>query len=346
MNNNKALHYYAFCTAVATLLLIFAGGLVTSTQSGLSVPDWPLSYGQVMPPMVGGIFYEHGHRMVATAVGFLTTILAFWLWRKEERKWLRVLGFVALTSVITQGVLGGLTVLFLLPTPISMSHATLAQTFFAIVASITLFTSPWWKSDIPRLPQSDKGISFFNLAALTTGAVYIQLVLGALMRHTQSGLAVPDFPFAYSQLFPSVTPLALEKYNDYLMQNDIRIFGDGPITAAQILIHMTHRLWACVAAGMIAWTTVRILRTPNPHRRIITFGMILPALLIVQITLGAFTVVTQKSVAITTAHVATGAILLVTCVLFTLHVWKLYGRRGNGTRGASVYRSASRTTAR
>src|SRR5216117_3362962 len=108
---------YRFCAALAgcTLFLIFVGGLVTSTESGLSVPDWPLSYGRLMPPMVGGIFYEHGHRMVATSVGILTVILAVGLYRREKRAWVRRLGYGALAAVVLQGVLGGLTVLFLLP---------------------------------------------------------------------------------------------------------------------------------------------------------------------------------------------------------------------------------------
>src|SRR5687767_5859274 len=127
---SRALHRYAIVTAVATLLLIVAGGLVTSTESGLSVPDWPLSYGRLMPPMVGGVFYEHGHRMVATAVGLLTVVLAVWLARREPRPWVRRLGWLALAAVVAQGLLGGLTVIYLLPTAISVAHACLAQAFF------------------------------------------------------------------------------------------------------------------------------------------------------------------------------------------------------------------------
>src|SRR6476646_10088864 len=117
---SRALHRYAVLTAAATLFLIVAGGLVTSTESGLSVPDWPLSYGMLMPPMVGGVFYEHGHRMAATTVGFLTLVLAVWTARAEPRPSVRRLAWGALAAVITQGVLGGLTVLYLLPTPVSV----------------------------------------------------------------------------------------------------------------------------------------------------------------------------------------------------------------------------------
>jgi heme A synthase len=124
------LHRFAVLTAGSTFLLIVAGGLVTSTGSGLAVPDWPLSYGTLFPPMVGGILYEHTHRVVAAFVGLLTAVLAAWLWKCEPRRWVRNLGFVSLAAVVLQGILGGLTVLYRLPTPISVIHACLAQTFF------------------------------------------------------------------------------------------------------------------------------------------------------------------------------------------------------------------------
>ena len=127
------LHAYAVFTAFCTFLLIIAGALVTGNDAGLSVPDWPLSYGKLMPPMVGGIFYEHGHRMVAATVGLLTVVLAFWLWRAEPRRWVRRLGWVALATVVAQGVLGGITVLFYLPVAVSVAHACLAQIFFCLV---------------------------------------------------------------------------------------------------------------------------------------------------------------------------------------------------------------------
>jgi heme a synthase len=335
LKKGKKLHQFAVLTAVATFFLIIAGGLVTSTQSGLSVPDWPLSYGQLMPPMVGGILYEHGHRMVATFVGFLTTILAILLWRNEERKWIRNLGFISLCAVITQGVLGGLTVLFLLPTPISVSHATLAQTFFAMVASIALFTSEWWESNQPLLKDDSKHPHLVTLALLTTGAIYIQLILGALMRHTHSGLAVPDFPLAYGQILPSLSPDALSRYNEQLTRDDYRIFSDDPITASQVLIHMVHRIWAGVVAIMVIWTSFRLTKLASASKRLSRFAYALIGLLCIQVSLGAFTVLSRKSVEITTAHVATGALLLVTSVLLSLSAIKLYGVRFQRVRVAA-----------
>ena len=122
------LHLFAVVVALSTAVLIFAGGLVTSTGSGLSVPDWPNTYGWFMftfpvEKWVGGIFYEHSHRLIASTVGFLILILSLWLWRAERRRWVRTLGLVALGSVILQGILGGITVLWYLPEPISIAHA-------------------------------------------------------------------------------------------------------------------------------------------------------------------------------------------------------------------------------
>lgn len=329
MGYNKSLHRFALFTAFSTFCLIIAGGLVTSTQSGLAVPDWPLSYGQVMPPMVGGIFYEHTHRLIATFVGMLTIVLAVWLWRKDDRRWMKILGIVALGAVIVQGLLGGLTVIFLLPTAISVSHATLAQTFFSIVVAIALFTSRWWH-DGERHPSPDTRHSpLLTLSALTTLAVYIQLILGALMRHTHSGLAVADFPLAFGQIFPSLSQEALEAYNRQLILDDIRLAADGPVTSAQIVIHMLHRFWAVVVAVLIVWTALRLkgLSHVPATRSENRLSYLLIGVLVIQVALGAFTVLTLKSVEITTAHVATGALLLALCVVVTLRVAKIAGYR-------------------
>src|SRR5215468_4363002 len=173
-------HRFAVLLVLATLCLIFVGGLVTSTGSGLAVPDWPLSYGMLMPPMVGGVFYEHGHRMAATAVGFLTLVLAFWTQRVEERRSVRRLAWVALLLVVVQGVLGGLTVKFLLPTPVSVTHAAVAQTFFCLTIALAYVLSREWALAVPR--ADPEGVR--PAALLATGVVFGQLLLGAVMRHT------------------------------------------------------------------------------------------------------------------------------------------------------------------
>jgi cytochrome c oxidase assembly protein subunit 15 len=180
------LHRWSILLAFSTLLLVVAGGLVTSRDAGLSVPDWPLSYGKLMPPMEGGILYEHGHRMVATTVGLLTIVSVIWLFRRERRRWLRWLGVIALIAVIAQGVLGGLTVLFLLPWWISTAHACLAQLFFSTTVAMALFTSDWWlrgastEDEDPKFPIRDWSL-------LAPVCVLIQLALGAAARHKAIG---------------------------------------------------------------------------------------------------------------------------------------------------------------
>ena len=172
----------AFCT----LFLVVAGGLVTSNDAGLSVPDWPLSYGKLMPPMEGDIFYEHGHRMVATTVGLLTIGLAIWLWRAEPRRWMRSLGWIALGAVIAQGVLGGMTVIFMLPKPVSIGHACLAQLFFSTTVAIALFTSESWRRGAQMVDDAAlRRLHWLALAAPV--CVFAQLALGAAARHQGAG---------------------------------------------------------------------------------------------------------------------------------------------------------------
>jgi cytochrome c oxidase assembly protein subunit 15 len=166
---NRSLHLFAVVTAAATFLLIFVGGLVTSTGSGLSVPDWPTTYGQNMftypiDQWVGGIKYEHGHRLFASLVGFLTVILTVWVMLKEERKWVRWLTYFSLAAVIIQGILGGLTVLFLLPTAISVSHGMLAQSFFCVISTIALVTSRWWREGTESIPSESHRCSSISLS--------------------------------------------------------------------------------------------------------------------------------------------------------------------------------------
>jgi heme a synthase len=319
---NRSLHRFAVFTACCTFLLVIAGGLVTSTGSGLSVPDWPLSYGKLMPPMIGGIFYEHTHRMIAASVGILTIILAVWLAKKEKRKWVRVLGWIALGAVIVQGLLGGLTVLLMLPATVSVAHATLAQTFFSIMASIALITSRWWNdAEITR----HRNVSLQNLTIFLIGTVFIQLIFGAIMRHTDSGLAIPDVPLAYGQIFPSLSSEAMAKYNQQLIDLNVRLAADGPITADQIVIQMLHRLWALVVFAFVVTVSVKLLRDKFLPKRIRRFAILLIFLVIIQIGLGALTIISRKAVDVTTAHVVTGALLLVSCVLLMFHLLRING---------------------
>ena len=285
-------HRLAVLTLLATLALIFIGGLVTSTGSGLSVPDWPLSYGMLMPPMVGGVFYEHGHRMAASAVGFLTLVLAAWTSRREPRRGVRRLAWAALAAVVVQGLLGGATVIFLLPTPISVTHACLAQTFFCLVIALAYSTSPEWRD---ASPVADR-VGLRGAAAFGTAVVFVQLLIGALMRHTGAGLAIPDFPLAFGRLWP-------------------------PLSDAGVVVHFVHRLGAVCVLGAILHLAARARRSADPRfGRPATLAL---ALTLVQIALGATAVLTQKSVVPTTAHVATGAAVLGVCFFLTLRAFHL-----------------------
>lgn len=183
----KGLHRFIVFTAVCTVGLLVAGALVTSNDAGLAVPDWPLSYGSLLPPWIGGIRWEHGHRMVAAFIGLLIIVLAIWTWRRESRRWVRWLAIAALGLVILQGVLGGLTVLLDLPPAVSAAHATLAQLFFCTVASLALFTGRWWQSQLPQLEETESP-SVRLLGVATSALVLLQLVFGAAFRHNGLGI--------------------------------------------------------------------------------------------------------------------------------------------------------------
>jgi len=188
-------------TALSTLFLIFAGAMVTSTSSGLAVPDWPLAYGKLFPPMVGGILFEHGHRLIAATVGFLVLVQAFLLQFFEPKPVVRNLGWLALAAVVVQGVLGGMTVIFQLPLAVSVGHASLAQLFFCLCVAIAFLTSRF--SDSLRIEPGLTGLG--PLSKLLVAALFAQIVIGALMRHKGAGLAIPDFPLSLGRVLPEVT---------------------------------------------------------------------------------------------------------------------------------------------
>jgi len=296
-------HRFALVTFAATLALIFIGGLVTSTGSGLSVPDWPLSYGMLMPPMVGGVFYEHGHRMAASAVGALTLVLTFWTWRFEPRRGVRRLAWGALAAVVAQGILGGLTVIYLLPTPISVTHACLAQTFFCLVIALAYSTSREWLTAMPVLDRA--GVR--PAAGFASAAVFLQLFLGAVMRHTGAGLAIPDFPL--------------------LMGRGLPAFAEPGVP-----VHFTHRFFALAVAAAVLNLSLRAWRSGDA--RFLRPALLALALTLVQVSLGVATVLTRKAVLLTTAHVATGAAILGTCFFLALRAFRLTTPREAGARAA------------
>ena len=305
---------FAVFTAISTLFLITVGGLVTSHGAGMAVPDWPTTYGYNMFAFPfslwlftgDGIFYEHSHRLVASAVGFFTTILAVWLWIKEERRWLRWLGVIAFLAVCFQGLLGGLRVT-LYKDEIGIFHATLAQLFFLLVAAIAFFLSTTWQ----RLTAHSGSIEFhryFRPALLSASVlIVLQLILGASMRHQHAGLAVPDFPLAYGKVWPPTDASFLEEANR--KRHDHRDFH--PITAAQIHLHMTHRITACAILLLVGACAVLSRKGANVNSTVAKLTTAWFGLILLQALLGAYTVWSNKAADIATAHVAVGALSLV-----------------------------------
>jgi cytochrome c oxidase assembly protein subunit 15 len=280
-------HRFALLTAIATVPLLFMGGLVTSTNSGMAVPDWPTTFGENMflypwSKMVGGIFYEHSHRLFGSLVGFLTILLAISLWIKEERQWLRWLGLVALGGVVVQGVLGGLRVT-LVKLDLAIVHACFAQAFFALIASLVLFTSVEWSTPVTQQTTSDAG-RVQHLGILTTGLIYIQLIFGAILRHRGEG----DFFHIAGAVLVSIHVILL---------------------VARVRRNYLH---LPVLAG-----SVRFLRNL----------LIVQLLLGISAYLGKFTQtgvsLNPFVVPLATMHVVIGALMLITSLIFTLRSYRL-----------------------
>jgi cytochrome c oxidase assembly protein subunit 15 len=309
------LFFFSALVAASTAVLIFAGGMVTSTGSGLSVPDWPNTYGWFMfafpvDKWVGGIFYEHSHRLIASTVGFLIMVLAFWLWRAEPRRWVRRLGYIALGAVITQGVLGGITVLWYLPDPISIAHASLAEIVFCLTVTIALATSPGWKRGYVRAGSGTPDDRILRRLAIgTTAAIYLQILIGATMRHTHAGLAIPDFPLAFDQLIP-------------------------PQWDAKIAVHFAHRVGALLVSVLLLATAGHVFYHHRDRRELVRPAVLLLLLLTLQITLGAFNIWSGLQPVINSFHVVTGASVLVTTLVLTLRV-----HRGRFADGMAAVRS-------
>jgi cytochrome c oxidase assembly protein subunit 15 len=292
--------------AAGTLILLAAGAMVTSTGSSLAVPDWPLAYGELFPPMVGGIFYEHGHRLVAATVGLVTLMLAGWLAWAEERRWVKWMGLGAAVLVVVQGVLGGLTVIYLLPEPISISHAVTAQLFFLLVVIIGQVTHPgWavWKTDIRE--TAPRGVRLWGIVTLML--ILLELLAGATMRHNSAGLAIPDWPLAYGSLLP-------------------------PLSSFPLIIHFVHRILALlvlVAVGGTLWVTLR------GHRGVsllVRPAAAMGVLLVIQGLLGGGAILTRLSVLFTTLHVVNGALLLGAAGILIARAYRL---EWGGDRGGS-----------
>lgn len=290
------LHRYAAFVAFCTFLLIIAGALVTGNDAGLSVPDWPTSFGTFrMPRMVGGIKFEHGHRMIAGTVGIFTILLAIWIWRRDSRRWVRWVGFAAVMAVLAQAILGGITVLWYLPVAISTAHATLGQIFFCLAASLAFFTRADWNWDESK--QEDTATpSLHHLTVITTGVILVQLILGAVYRHSK---------------------------------------GEGVIGP--------HIVGACVVTLLTGWVVFTVLMRFSKQPGLLQPALLLGGLVVTQIFLGIGSLVMkiaahdapqplQPVVDITTAHVAVGALILVTSLYLSYQARRYLATPSQGVK--------------
>jgi cytochrome c oxidase assembly protein subunit 15 len=295
---------FSVVVAVSAFILLLSGGLVTSKGVGMTVPDWPNSYGYNMftfpiSRWVGGIFYEHVHRLIASGVGLLTVILAVLLWFGEPRKWVRGLGYVAVAAVIVQGVLGGLRVT-LIKDEIGIFHGMLAQAYISLLVVIAVALSRAFSTGGARWRWHAPGL--LRWAIVLTALIYLQLTLGATMRHEHAGLAITDFPLAYGQVWPLISPAQLAEINVQRVAA-----GQVPTTLVFIHLQMVHRLMAVVIfAGVLAYAW-KAGRAALGVRLASRWWV---ALILVQVALGGWTVLSNKAADITTAHVAVGALAL------------------------------------
>jgi cytochrome c oxidase assembly protein subunit 15 len=320
------LHRFAMFLVGYIVLLIFIGGQVKSTGSGLAVPDWPNTYGHFMfsfpyESMVGGIFWEHLHRMVASLAGIFTFALTIWAIRVEPRGWVRRIAIAASVAVLVQGLLGGLTVLLYLPVWTSSLHGTLAQCYLCLAVTMAIVTSPRW-SDAPRsIRESSSGLSIRTLVLATTATIFVQLVIGALMRHSEAGLAIPDFPTMFGSWIPPLSDARLAAANRELASlNLLAKMDTEEITRWQMISHLLHRGWALVVALMIGWTAFRAFRLRELPGDLARNVWMLVALVVVQIALGILSILTEKQFTITSLHVTTGALTLATSLALTVRI--------------------------
>jgi cytochrome c oxidase assembly protein subunit 15 len=286
---NPGVHRFAVFVVVWTVLLLVAGALVTSEQAALSVPDWPLSYGSLTPPMVGGVQFEHTHRVLAMILGIWTIILAALVWIKDRRPRLRALAAIALLAVVVQGILGGLTVLKLLQYWLPVMHACFAQLFLAAVLSIAIFTSRWWLSEHTPL-EAGNGPSIHAVATVNACIIFLQVVLGAGFRHQD----IPVWPHIVGAfvVFGSITWTALVMHSRYAQSREI--------SKARIMLHAIFGLQFLLGFGAL-WTRISTAQAPSPVPVMVVFTVI---------------------------HTVVGALLFALSIAVVLICYRLVPRRG------------------
>jgi heme a synthase len=311
----RLLHWYAIFVATSVLVLICSGGLVTSHGAGMAVPDWPNSFGYNMflfpvSRWVGGVFFEHTHRLIASGVGLLTIALCVLTVIIEDRLWVKWLSGVAVIAVVVQGILGGLRVTEH-NAVLGLFHGCLAQGFFSMVATLALVTSRFWRRLKYASNERDvRGLRFWTI--IVTVMLFIQLALGASMRHSHTGLSIPDFPTAYGRILPPIDAASVARINE------ARKATESPISSGLILLQYIHRIWAVLIVIGLTSVAVKILRRRQltaPVRSAAGFWLLL---VFAQFVLGAWTVWSNKAADIATSHVFVGALTFMTGVLLSV----------------------------
>ncbi|MEM9399571.1 MAG: COX15/CtaA family protein [Verrucomicrobiota bacterium] len=325
--HHRGLHLFACFTLVSTLLLICLGGHVTSKEAGMAVPDWPTTYGENMflypiHKWVGGIFWEHSHRLVASAVGMFTIILTVWTFIKYKGFLLRFLTSVALFLVIIQGILGGLRVVLIFP-EIGIIHGALAQLFFSLIAIISLMTSRLWLNLQDKVASSDfKATELKSILKLTiplTCFIFLQLLLGATIRHEHAGLSIPDFPLHYGQIIPPMGEHEVEKINEYRELHT----NLPPTSTLQIALHFAHRLFAYLITALFIYSYWWMFKHSKAGFKAFKgWFNVWINLIILQVALGVSVILTEKTAEFATLHVANGASILALGVVLNVLIWQ------------------------
>lgn len=315
---------FAVLVAAATLVLLCFGGLVTSKGAGMAVPDWPTSFGYNMfffpwSMMIGGVFYEHSHRLLGALVGVLTVGLMAWVWLMDSRRWFRGAAAGAVILVVVQGALGGLRVVWA-KDQIGIIHAVSGQAFFVLVAAIALWSSGYWA----RVESAVGGLDVLALGRVRRAGfavlalVLVQLVVAATMRHAHRGLSIPDFPLAYGRPWPQLDGGSMASINAWRGA----VLGLPSTTAGLVWLQMAHRIAAVLAVwgACVLWARARRLSGGVGIRG---WGGAVLGLMLTQFVLGAWTVWSNKAADIATGHMAVGALLLATVSLMLIVVTRL-----------------------
>jgi cytochrome c oxidase assembly protein subunit 15 len=286
---HAGVHRFAVFTVCWTVLLLVAGALVTSNDAALSVPDWPKSFGTWTPPMVGGVFYEHSHRVIAGMLGVWTLILAVLIWVKEERRWLRWFAVIAVGGIVAQAILGGQVVIRLLHYWLPVMHACFAQIMFGALLSIAVFTSNWWVSDRPQL--EDRGTpSIHSLALLNAVVIFLQVFLGAGFRHKE----IPIWPHAAG----SLAVLAMVVWTAVALRK--RFESSRELTKMRVLLHSVFGVQFLLGIGAY-WSRISTADAAQP----------MPVMIVLTVT-----------------HTVVGALLFAVSIFTILLCYRLVPRAG------------------